>query len=182
LKAYYAYKNGEPCSVSWQVAFDASKQWKPLVIQHLLVGMNAHISLDLGIAAAEVQPNDIESLHKDFNKINEVLGDLINTVQDQLASIFPLLKPIDWIAGGADEKIAKFTMDIARDAAWDVAKDYSALSSNLARETYIHDRDLKVAGFGEKIINPGKLLNFLIRFLGWLEIGTVRSKIQKLNT
>jgi hypothetical protein len=34
---------------SWQLAFEASNQWWPMVLQHLLLAMNAHINLDLGI-------------------------------------------------------------------------------------------------------------------------------------
>ncbi len=41
---------------SWQVAFRAAQTWRPTVLQHLLVGMNAHINLDLGIACATVAP------------------------------------------------------------------------------------------------------------------------------
>ena len=53
LDAYETYMAKGSPSVSWQVAFDAAQRRPPLVIQHLFVGMNAHISLDLGIAAYE---------------------------------------------------------------------------------------------------------------------------------
>lgn len=181
LAAYDAYQSNQSCSQSWKLAFDVSKWWSPLVIQHLFVGMNAHIGLDLGIAAAEVQPENIESLHDDFNKINEVLGDLVDKVEDELASIFPLLKPIDWLAGGIDEKIAKFAMGIARDEAWKVAVAYTEQSTPAAKEEYIIHRDIKVTGFSNKIVNPGAFIKFIIRIFRGLEIGNVRSKIQKLN-
>ena len=181
LLAYHQYQNGEKCSVSWQVAFDATKWWSPLVIQHLFVGMNAHISLDLGIAASETQTTDLESLHDDFNKINEVLGALVNEVEKQLSDIFWLLKPIDWMMGGVDEKIAKFAMDIARDEAWKVAVAYSNLHTVEGKATYIETRDKDVAKFGRKVLSPGKLLNFVIRIFRWMEHGTVVFKIRKLN-
>lgn len=182
LLAYHQYQNGEQCSTSWKIAFDATKWWSPLVIQHLFVGMNAHISLDLGIAASETQPANIESLNDDFNKINEVLGDLIDEVQDQLASIFWLLKPIDWILGGVDEKIAKFAMDFARDEAWKVAEAYSKLNTVTERVSYIETRDQEVVGFGLKIVQPGKLISFFIRLFRVLEQGGVRYKIRQLNS
>lgn len=181
LLAYHQYENGEKCSHSWQIAFDSAKWWRPLVIQHLFVGMNAHIGLDLGIAASETQPSNIDSIHDDFNKINIVLGNLVNDVEGQLSSIFWLLKPIDWIMRGDDEKIAKFAMDFARDEAWKVAIAYSNLHTDQGRTTYIETRDKEVAKFGRKVVSPGKLINFLILIFGSLELGEVRYKIKVLN-
>ena len=40
----------------WSVAFHAAHRRPPIIFQHLLLGMNAHINLDLGIACAEVAP------------------------------------------------------------------------------------------------------------------------------
>jgi hypothetical protein len=53
LDAYNQYSKKAIITQSWQYAFDASTQ-QLTTIQHLLLGMNAHINLDLGIAAAEV--------------------------------------------------------------------------------------------------------------------------------
>ncbi|MFT6137794.1 MAG: hypothetical protein ACJA0U_000096 [Salibacteraceae bacterium] len=182
LLAYHQYQNGQKCSTSWKIAFDSMRWWSPLVIQHLFVGMNAHIGLDLGIAASEVQPTDIDSIHDDFDKINVVLGSLINEVQDQLSSIFWTLKPIDWILGGVDEKVAKFAMDFARDEAWKVAIAYSHLHTVEGRATYIETRDRNVSKYGIKMVRPGKFINFFIRMFRGLEYGGVRFKINKLNS
>ena len=49
-----------------------------------MIGMNAHINLDLGIAAATVAPTpaELEALHADFNRINDVLARLVRIVED----------------------------------------------------------------------------------------------------
>ncbi len=180
LEAHHAWTNNQPCTKSWQLAFETCSKWRPLVIQHLFVGMNAHIGLDLGIAAATVQPNNIESLHDDFNKINTVLNDLVNVVQDELSKIFWPLKIIDVLAGSVDEKIAGFAMEIARDAAWKVALDYSNLNPN-QHAAYIEQRDEEVFGFGKKIVSPGVWINALISIFRILERGTVSWKIRVLN-
>lgn len=180
LKAHSQWVNKESLSVSWQVAFEACNQWSPLMIQHLFIGMNAHIGLDLGIAAAQVQPENIEELKGDFNKINVILSELTDLVQDELSEIYPIMKKLDRIAGGADEKIAGFAMGIARDAAWDVALNYSALSEN-EHSTYIVGRDTEVAEFGRKITSPGYWINFLIVITRLFERGNVASKIAVLN-
>lgn len=52
LDAYDSYRQGITCAASWQLAFDEKRNWPPMILQHLLAGMNAHISLDLGVATA----------------------------------------------------------------------------------------------------------------------------------
>lgn len=182
IEAFHEFRNGNKCTQSWHLAFDVTKRWPPLVIQHLLLGMNAHISLDLGIAAATVAGGkDIMSLQNDFMKINTILGILVDDVQDQLSRMWPLLKPIDWAAGKLDEKLSKFAMGIARDAAWQVALDYSKLTSDEEKALYIKTRDAVVAKFGSKLANPGLVLSGIILLMRFLEFGTVVRKIGYLD-
>lgn len=182
LLAYHQYKQNQPCSTSWHIAFDACSKWQPLVMQHLLAGMNAHIGLDLGIAAATICPgSSIQTLHNDFNKINTILAELVNTVEKEISDIWYLLKPIDWLAGSLDAKVAVFSMNIARDAAWNVALQYAALQELKEQEDFIFFRDAKVNDFGKKIIQPGLLLTMYIGIFRAMERGTVKKKIEILN-
>lgn len=182
LEAYDRYRHHQSCSESWRIAFASCTQWQPLVMQHLLLGMNAHIGLDLGIAAATVCPGDqIESLHNDFNKINTVLAMLVNTVQEELSDIWRPLKIIDRLAGQLDEEIANFSMDVARDAAWSVAKKYAEITIPVQREVFIRTRDEKVTGFGKKLAHPGVFLTIAISLIRILERGNVKRKIEILN-
>lgn len=182
LVAYHQFKNGQPCSASWQLAFDTCQRWQPLVLQHLLLGMNAHIGLDLGIAAATICPGaSIPSLHDDFNKINTVLAGLVNTVQNELAQLWPLLKVIDWVAGKLDEEIAILSMDIARDAAWKEATQYAALTTPSEQAEFIKMRDGKVSAFGKKVASPGIILNTLLWLLRMFERGSVKAKVEVLD-
>lgn len=181
IDAYNNLHEGKSCTQSWLLSFHTSKSWSPLVIQHLLLGMNAHISLDLGIAAAEISKGqDIQLLYPDFLKINNILASLVDEVQDQLSRIWPLLKPIDWLAGRLDESIASFGMNIARDAAWQVALEYSKIQNPEIKKAYLLERDNKVELFGSKIANPGILLNVIILLLRFMELGSVERKIKLL--
>ena len=56
LEAFEQNQKKIPPTRSWQFAFETCKRWWPIVLQHLLLGMNAHINLDLGIAAARTSP------------------------------------------------------------------------------------------------------------------------------
>ena len=90
LDAYDAYGEGKPVSASWQVALDASKSRRPIVLQHLLLGMNAHINLDLGIAAGQTTAADqLPGLRNDFNRINAILASLVAGVKEELGQIWP---------------------------------------------------------------------------------------------
>src|SRR5215211_3969569 len=88
LTALDCYHRGEPASRCWMTSFKAATQWPPIVLQHLLMGMNAHINLDLGVAAALTCPGDqLPPLRHDFDEINNVLSAMIEGVQLQLGRI-----------------------------------------------------------------------------------------------
>lgn len=182
IEAYHQYRKKELCSKSWTLAFDTCLKWRAIVMQHLLAGMNAHIGLDLGIAAATICPGDsIQSLRNDFLKINIILTGMVNTVEKEISEIWPLLKPIDFLAGKMDEKIASFSMDIAREKAWKVAVEYAPLHLQTHQEDYIIKHDHRVASFGKKLVRPGLILTFLILFVRILEHGNVEKKIKILK-
>lgn len=182
LMAYCQYKSRKGCSDSWHQSFELCEHWPPLVLQHLLLGMNAHIGLDLGIAAATVCPSEsIHSLHGDFDKINQILAALVETARNEITEVWPLLKPINNMAGKLEEGVADFSIQRARDAAWQVALTYATLTTDVQRENYITLRDRAVAGFGQKLASPGVLLSGLIVGLRAFEQGSVRRKIEVLN-
>jgi len=183
LDAYHQYKNKQPCSASWQIAFDASLSWQALVIDHLLLGMNAHIGLDLGIAAAQVAPgNQIQTLKGDFNKINLILSSLVEEVKADLYSMWPLSKPIARLRIGKFENaVADFSMHLAREAAWNLALACSDLNDEGERNQYIMERDLAVAKFSNTLLHPGTYIQMLKNSARLFEFGSVAGKIQILD-
>ena len=71
------------------MAFEAATRWRPIILQHLLLGMNAHINLDLGIAAATVAPREaLPSFQHDFDEINVILTGLIGAVEAEMQRDF----------------------------------------------------------------------------------------------
>ena len=61
LTAYTQWVNKQynQLSLSWKIAFEMTEQSSILVLQHLFLGMNAHINLDLGVAVATVAKTQI---------------------------------------------------------------------------------------------------------------------------
>ena len=89
LDAFDAYREGGALTRAWKFAFDVTGQWWPIVLQHPLLGINPHINLDLGVAAARVAPGtQLPALREDFNRINGLLASLVGEVQDELARIW----------------------------------------------------------------------------------------------
>lgn len=180
LDAYKTFKNGGVTTQSWEVAFSASQNNKLIVLQHLLSGMNAHINLDLGIAAAEITtPENIANLEGDFNKINDILADLVGQVEQSLAKIWPALLWILKVFKKVDDFLINFSMSLARDGAWKFANEYVVLDDS-QREVALLVRDQKIAKLGKAVVKPGRLERFIFWIIRMGERGTVAQKIQKL--
>ena len=154
-----------------------------MVIHHLLAGMNAHISLDLGIAAATVSPGAaVINIQNDFNKINIILNELVNEVKTDLFAMWPLSKFIVRLnTSKLENEMVGFSMIIARDAAWKQAVEYAPLNATDARELFITERDKAVAAFGNRLLYPSLWLKTVISIFRVFEFGTVSSKIKRLN-
>ncbi|WP_299245464.1 DUF5995 family protein [uncultured Aquimarina sp.] len=180
LDAYFDYQENKPVTDSWEIAFNISKDYWPIVLQHLLVGINAHINLDLGIAAAEVsRGKNIEDLKGDFDKINEILSSLVTEVESDLANIWPTLKKILKFTNKVDNFLVDFSMELARDGAWKFSKEVAA-TPNDELKVIIEQRDQKVAQKVSIITNPGFIARIVLGIIRISERGAVSAKIQEL--
>lgn len=180
LDAYRSFQNQEAVTASWKAAFQATSP-KLITLQHLMLGMNAHISLDLGIAAAEAGQSDPLALRNDFYTINRVLEELIDNTQRRLTRIFGPLGLVDRLLGPTDEKLSIYSIAYARDKAWTQMLELS-LAQTDQRDLLIRERDKSVAKFSTLITSPPqKTVRFLLFLIRALEKGTVSSRIEILN-
>lgn len=138
---------------SWQVAFAATARPDLCVLQHLLLGMNAHINYDLGPAAASfTSAAELPGRHADFERVNDVLGALLPKVQAALDRYSPMLDVVDRLGARSDEAIAGFSMGVAREEAWFSAQD-EVVAPDRAR---FEDRlDRRVAVLARTLADPG---------------------------
>ncbi|MEZ4266535.1 MAG: DUF5995 family protein [Myxococcota bacterium] len=181
IDAYDAFAAGRPLSRSWVLAFKAAQSSDLIVLQHLLLGMNAHINLDLGIAAAEVAPGAaLPALRDDFLRINTVLAELTGQVKAQLSAIWPLIGRLERLSGTADDVVAEFSMSRARDDAWSLAT-ILADRSPAARDIVISVRDHWAASFVGVTLNPPGLGSVLARIAAMDEAASVREVIDVLD-
>ncbi|MEM0517578.1 MULTISPECIES: DUF5995 family protein [Aequorivita] len=169
IDAYECLASGKPITKSWKKAFDASKTEKLLIMQHLLLGINAHINLDLGIAVAETVGNDDELIdfEDDFNKINEILASMIAAVESKIISVSPLFGMLDKFGKGREDKLVSFSINIARDGAWLFANQYY-FSHNKTNE--LNDRDVIIATLAQKLIRQKSwILKYLVKIIYFFE-------------
>ncbi|MGQ7867906.1 DUF5995 family protein [Sunxiuqinia sp. sy24] len=157
-----ASRTGLPLTRSWQRAFDLSTSYWPIVLQHLLMGINAHINLDLGIAAAEVsRGKELNKLHDDFNRINAILSSLVHEVQDKLSRIWPALKYILKWTGEVDDYLVDFSMQLARDGAWKFANQLHQTPPE-RQANFIGQHDQRVATKVALVLEPDLIANTVL--------------------
>ena len=181
LEAVAAAERGERPTRSWQVSFTAASGWWPIVLQHLLLGMNAHINLDLGIAAARTAPGgELAGLENDFNRINDVLAELTGGVKEELAAVWPRLRRLDRKAGRVDDRVIQFSITKARDHAWKLAQRLAPLATE-DQAAEIATADRKVAKLGHVIWRPGPIARLKLGFIRLGERGTVPEIIELLS-
>ena len=179
--ALHAYTHGEICTEAWKMSFISAELWQPIVLQHLLLGMNAHINLDLGIAAVEtVDEGELDTIKNDFYKINEILIDMIGEVKMDLAKIWPVLRLTNLIAGKAGNWLAKNGMLASRNFSWKSAMAVNALKG-VDREEKIDFIDQTVVRVSENILLPGYFTVIIILMIRLTEFGSVRKIIKILE-
>jgi hypothetical protein len=179
IDAYEAWKLGKNPTESWRLAFEASKNSGHLVLQHLFLGINAHINLDLGIAASETMiGKDLAGIKGDFNKINSVLAELVDGVKANISTVSPIFGLLIPLAKGRDELLLNFSIQLARDGAWKYAGEYHADSN---KDFQVKDRDTNISKLAQKLIQPGKLLGFLIKLVAFAEWKSVSKTMEQLD-
>lgn len=182
LEAWARHEAGQPAGAAWGVAFGAERAFWPVVLQHLLLGMNAHINLDLGLAAAAVAPGAaIEGLKPDFDRINQLLAGLVNEVENRLARVWPPLRWLDGVAGGVDEAVINFSLRCARNYAWSVATALAAETDADARVARVMEADECAAVIGQGILHPGFQAGLILKWVRLRERGSVADKLAVMS-
>ncbi|MHB8625987.1 MAG: DUF5995 family protein [Aggregatilineales bacterium] len=181
LEAYHSYRNKERPTNAWLIAFEATRNRNLVLLQHLLLGMNAHINLDLGIAAAQVAPGDaIDSLYEDFKQINLILASLVNEVVHEFSQIWPFIGWCDRQLRGREDSVIDIEMRIVRDQAWILAQQLARLDPD-SRTTEIAKIDERVASLGHRIRNPGFLVGFVLMIFQRTDFRSIDATIKILD-
>ena len=181
LDARAALRDDRPATSSWDAAFTAARRWRPVIAQHLLLGVNAHINLDLGIAAALAAPGDqLAPLRRDFDRINEILGSLVAEVMRDLGRVSPWIRLLDSVGGRTDDEFIRFSVTVARTEAWQFATELALLPPD-QHAGPIATRDARVARLSRRVLYPGVVLGAALLAVRIRETGDVRRVIDVLR-
>lgn len=167
-KALLACERGDAeMPKSWRIAFDAARDGDALVIQHLTLGINAHINHDLALALGEVGIDPERSRrYADHNRVNDVLKHATATMkQDVSRKHAPILERLDLIAGRFDDEATQFSIEKAREHAWSFAVSFAGARTDAERTLLARTLDEQAAVLARLILAPTKRHPFLVRVL-----------------
>jgi Family of unknown function (DUF5995) len=181
LEAYAKFRASKETSRAWQFAFERSTSGQLIILQNLLLSINAHINLDLGVVAGKAFPGiELQDFHDDFNRINDILGSLIPAARDTVEQFSPLLEELTDI-GGDDVALAlEFSVVAARDDAWRAATLISLTPSPI-RPLVIEGLDAKAKLLGRVVADPAEPLATVVRGIHRAESTDVAAIITALD-
>lgn len=169
--SYYTAALGNPVGRPrcWQASWDVAKDSRLLIVQHLLLGINAHVNHDLPLAVVDVadQRGDLLSIRPDFDAVNDVLAaTYVDVVRD-------LDRVSRWVNGAArlgGGRVFNFSLRAARAQAWQAATRMYTLSDS-GRLDYAGELDRLVSVLAYMITRPPPVVRPLLSLARRLEEG-----------
>lgn len=128
---------------AWRLCFDAAKAGTGLVLTDMLLGVNAHVNHDLPYAldGISIEP-DRQTRYRDHAAVNAVLGSVVDRATQRIAGLYaPGIADLGRAAGNIDEMLTAFSLEVARESAWE-----SAVSLANARGAGERDRVMALIG------------------------------------
>jgi hypothetical protein len=142
------FRADEPTPKAWGLAFRAARSSPALVVQHLLLAMNAHINVDLAAAAAETGLT-----WPDYARVDAILARGVAQIQERLNRTTIVLRAIDWFAGNFDEMLTIFSIKAARRHAFELAHRLHE-SPEAARSAIVAEADDCALRLGQCLLRP----------------------------
>lgn len=114
----------------WQLTFRAAQQSDLQLVQHLLLGVNAHINYDLVFAVVDLltpewkvsSPTLRAGRYQDYCLVNEIIGRTIDEVQDEiLEQDNQVMRYLDFALINFDEWVISRVITNWRDQVWNLA-------------------------------------------------------------
>jgi Family of unknown function (DUF5995) len=141
-----------PVPRCWQATWDVAANPDLLIVQHLLLGINAHVNHDLAQAIVEIAPHygGLEAVRSDFGIINDVLAGSFTGVIGDLDAVSRWASEAATLGGG---RLFNFSMRAARAQSWGAAERLYALDEP-ARRAYVGELDRLVSILAYMVTRP----------------------------
>ena len=117
----------------WELAFAATRNEDVMTLQHLLLGVNAHINFDLIFSLCDLlqaewaaaTPEQRAQRHADHELVNRIIGETTDAVQDQVVERYsPWTEIFDKLLGPLDEWLTSQLISHWREDVWESAVRY----------------------------------------------------------
>ena len=141
LEAYEADPSGSPAV--WRITHRATATPGTATLQHLFLGVNAHINYDLVLTVADMLEAEWVDLagdqrrqrYADHCRVNAVIARTIDVVQDDVVErAMPSMDLVDRFMGPLDEWLTSRLISRWRDEVWRNAVRYVESSTPQSRE------------------------------------------------
>jgi hypothetical protein len=151
LNAYFYPDENQGLTLPWEVAFVGDHNDQAIILQHMMAGLNAHITFDLGLAALAIAGNSLDTLENDFNRVNALLCSQIPGTLKVVDQLSPELRWARWLI--PDEVgVLKGVLTKLRKGAWLFAI-YMAMHPDNANQKRVH-QDAWTAALGSWYLQP----------------------------
>jgi hypothetical protein len=160
---YYtkALRREMPRPRCWQASWDVARDRRLLIVQHLLLGINAHVNHDLPLAVvalADETGRPLPELQRDFDAVNDVLGATFGEILERLDRVSRWTNEASALGGG---RLFNFSLRRARAQAWEAAVRLDQLDDK-GRRSYEADLDELVSVLAYLITRPALPLRPLV--------------------
>ena len=165
---YVAAVRDEPSRARcWQASWDVAADPRLLIVQHLLLGINAHVNYDLPRVVVEIadERGDLLSIRRDFDAVNDVLADTYVDVVKDLDRVSRWVNRVARLGGG---RAFNFSLRVARARAWQAAVRMYPLS-DAGRREYAGELDRLVSVLAYLITRPAPVVRPLLGLARRLE-------------
>lgn len=137
----------------WQACWDVAGDDRLLIVQHLLLGINAHVNFDLpqAVVAAARAAGGLEHVRADFEMVNEVLATTSVSVVRDLDRTSRWVSEVVSLGGG---RLFNFSLRVAREQAWSAAERMYGLDEHDTR-AYVDELDRLVSVLAYLVTHPG---------------------------
>lgn len=179
LQAWQEGRGRDAYPRTWRDTFDLTRSNDLAVVQHLLLGINAHINVDLAVAAAKTSPGtSIYQLKRDFDAVNDILTSVLDRIQRVLNEFSPAMRLLDLLGGRLDEELMSFSVRKARANAWDAAVVLANVPGDVERHT-VRLLDTQARKLGRLVAANGGPLS--LGLLSGVQTRSVSEVVERLN-
>ncbi len=153
----------DPATASpvWQLAFEEARHPHTLALQHLLLGVNAHINYDLIMALVDILEPEWAGLtedqraqrYADHCHVNHVISRTVDAVEEEVIDPeMPVMRLIDTIVGRRlEDAMVSDLLGHWRDVVWHNAMRLLDLRDAEEREKLVSHYEREVLEIGEVI-------------------------------